>query len=141
MIAAGSNEYTATSAGVSALQRVAAEPGCSVLVISEQNRSSMGTDRQEAGADSRAIEYGAETVIALSRDASIREDENYEVPVTATIAKTRVGSPGTTIDLRFCGRFMRFREGDGSINVVSGSAGRGRKLTSSAGGHNGRAAD
>jgi replicative DNA helicase len=138
MIAGGASEYTATSAAVSALQRIGAERECSVLVVSEQNRSNMGTDRQEAGADSRAIEYGAEVVIALSRERNAIPDEDDEVPITATIAKNRDGSPGTTIDLRFCGRFMAFREGDGTANVVASAAGRG-KFTSSAGNHNGKA--
>jgi replicative DNA helicase len=138
VVAGGASEYTATSAAVSALQRIAADIECAVFVVSEQNRSSMGSDRQEAGADSRAIEYGAEVVIALSRDRGIREDENDEVPVTATLAKNRDGSPGTTIDLRFCGRFMTFREGDGTANVVASAAGRG-KLTSNVGNHNGKA--
>ena len=138
MIAGGASEYTATSAAVSALQRIGAERECSVLVVSEQNRSNMGTDRQEAGADSRAIEYGAEVVIALSRERNAIPDADDEVPITATIAKNRDGSPGTTIDLRFCGRFMAFREGDGTANVVASAAGRG-KFTSSAGNHNGKA--
>ena len=137
-VAGGASEYTATSAAVSALQRISADLKGSVLVISEQNRGSMGSDRQEGGADSRAIEYGAEVVIALSRDRSIREDSSFEVPVTLTLAKNRDGSPGTTIDLRFCGRFMTFREGDGTALVAASAAGRGR-FPSSAGKQNGKA--
>jgi replicative DNA helicase len=116
----GIDDRIATNQAIDALQQLAAELRCSILIIAEQNRASQGSDRQEAAADTRVFEYAAELIIALSRDRTIREDALGEFPVTATLAKNRHGSPGTVIDLRFSGRFMTFREGDGSINVVAG---------------------
>lgn len=139
----GIDDRVSTNQAIDALQCLAADAKCAVLIIAEQNRASQGSDRQEAAADTRVFEYAAELIIALSRDRSIREDVNGEFPVTATLAKNRNGSPGTVIDLRFSGRFMTFREGDGSINVAAGGRNglTNGKLATSVGLHNGKSAE
>jgi replicative DNA helicase len=106
------NEYEATNAALHALQRLSAELRCAVLVVAEQNRASMGSNRQEAAAGSRVFEYAAEVVVALERDRDAVPDADDEVPIFATLAKNRLGAAGKRIELRFAGGFMRFREAD-----------------------------
>jgi hypothetical protein len=118
------------------LQRFAADLNCSVFIVAEQNRASMGTDRQEASAGSRVYEYSAELIVALTRDRDAKPDTNGEVPIVASLVKNRHGDAGEKIDLRFSGRLMTFREGDGSANGKSGLT----KLASVVGNHNGRSA-
>jgi replicative DNA helicase len=111
---ASASEYDAIGIALNGLQGLAAQSGAAILVIAEQNRQSMGSDRQEAAAGSRVFEYSAECVLALYRDPKVQPDADGEVPISVTIAKNRNGSTGATIDLRLAGGFMRFREGDGS---------------------------
>jgi hypothetical protein len=72
----------------------------------------MGSDRQESAAGSRVFEYAAEVVVALSRDRDAAPDINGEIPITATLAKNRLGAAAARIDLAFNGGFMAFREAD-----------------------------
>jgi replicative DNA helicase len=115
----GLTEYEATNVALHQLQRLAADLGAAVVVVAEQNRTNMGSDRQEAAAGSRVFEYCAELVIALSRDRDAQLDADGEVPILATLAKNRHGSAGTKIDLRFAGGFMKFREGDGVVTLAT----------------------
>jgi replicative DNA helicase len=106
------SEYEATSEALRALQQLTAELSCAVLVVAEQNRASRGSERQEASAGTRVFEYAAEVVIALSRDPDAAPDVNGEIPITATLAKNRLGTAGTRVDFAFNGGFMAFREAD-----------------------------
>ena len=62
------NEYEALNHGIAGLRGLAHDLNCPVLAIAEQNRASMGKGGVSAGAGSRKIEYGSETVLDLSRD-------------------------------------------------------------------------
>jgi len=104
-------EYEALNAGVSGLQRLASRLGCAVLVVSERNRDSMKSGGINAGAGTRKIEYGAETVIDLERDAKQPEDGGGEVEIKLTLAKNRHGTAGKPLALRFNGALQRFSEG------------------------------
>jgi replicative DNA helicase len=125
-IGKGATEYDAVNAALDTLKKTATDLGAAVVVIAEQNRASMGSDRQESSAGSRLFEYIAENVIALHRDRATLPDADGEIPIVATIAKNRHGSADAKIDLRFCGRLMRFRDADGSA-VSSLDSRRGRK--------------
>ena len=63
-----------------------------------------------AGAGTRKIEYGAETVIDLSAEKDVQPDAAGEIPVVLTLAKNRNGAPGRKLYLRFHGPLQRFRE-------------------------------
>jgi replicative DNA helicase len=82
----------------------------SILLITEQSKASMDSDRQESSADSRVFAYISELVINLTRDRTIDADSNGEVPVLLTVGKNRHGAPGGRINLQFCGGKMTFRE-------------------------------
>ncbi len=110
-------EYDAIGQGLESLRSMAKELSCAVLVIAEQNRASMGSDRQEAARGSGVFEYLAICVISLTREPDAQPDDDGEIPITATVPKTRHGQAGARIDLRFAGRFMGFREGDGTAIV------------------------
>jgi replicative DNA helicase len=137
--ATGATEYEATNAALQSLQRLAADQSCSVFIVAEQNRASMGTDRQEASAGSRVFEYSAELIIALTRDRDAKPDPMHgEIPIVATLAKNRHGDAGERIDLRFSGRLMTFREGDGIVNVVTSGKNGSTKLAFASENYNGR---
>ena len=118
-IDARATEYDAVNAALTALQKLATELSAAVVVIAEQNRASMGSDRQDSSAGSRVFEYCAESVIALYRDPSTSPDASGEIPIFATIAKNRHGSAGAKVELRFAGGFMRFRDADESAFITS----------------------
>lgn len=113
----GMNEYEATSDAISALQSLAAELGIAILVVAEQNRASMGSDRQEAAAGTRAFEYGCEVMLALQRDKDAYVDADGSLEIDLVIAKNRLGAQGRRIPLRFEGGFMRFSESDGFASM------------------------
>jgi replicative DNA helicase len=106
----GATEYDALNIGLAALRTLAHQLSCPVLVIAERNRENMKNEGMSAGAGTRKIEYGAETVIALHRDPESREDVAGEVRVKARFAKNRNGAAGKEIPLRFHGALQRFRE-------------------------------
>lgn len=105
------DEYEGVNAAMADLRKLAAALNCAVLAISERNRESMGKGGQHAGAGSRKIEYSAETVIDLSREADAVRDAWGEVPVLARLAKNRHGAAGVKIPLKFHGAQQKFREG------------------------------
>jgi len=111
-LASGLQEYEALNAGVSDLQRLAHRIGCAVLVVSERNRDSMKTGGINAGAGTRKIEYGAETVIDLERASEAKDDGAGEVEVSLKLAKNRHGAAGKAIKLKFHGALQRFSEAD-----------------------------
>ncbi|HLZ73338.1 MAG TPA: DnaB-like helicase C-terminal domain-containing protein [Dehalococcoidia bacterium] len=109
-IAEGAPEYEALNVALSALRGLAQTLSCAVLAIAERNRASMTSGGLSAGAGSRKLEYGGETVLGLSREKDTPPDAAGEVEVTLTIEKNRNGSPGRKLPLRFHGALQRFRE-------------------------------
>ncbi len=109
-LSSGLPEYEALNVAVSDLQRLAHRLNCAVLVVSERNRDSMKSGGINAGAGTRKIEYGAETVIDLERSLDAKEDGAGEVEVTLKLAKNRHGSAGKAIRLKFHGALQRFSE-------------------------------
>jgi replicative DNA helicase len=109
---AAATEYDALNAGLAALRTLAHQLACPVLIICERNRAGMKTDSVNAGAGTRKIEYGAETVLSLDRKEDAREDGAGEVAVTLKFAKNRHGAAGKAVALKFHGAWQRFTEAD-----------------------------
>jgi replicative DNA helicase len=105
-------EYEALNVGVSDLQRLAARLGCAILIVSERNRASMKDGGINAGAGTRKIEYGAETVLDLDKDADAQADGAGEENRTLRISKNRHGAAGKPIVLKWHGALQTFRELD-----------------------------
>lgn len=102
-------EYEALNAALADLRSLAHGLGCPVLGVAERNRDSMKSGGLSAGAGTRKIEYGAESVIDLHTDHE-QFDGNGEKPVALKFTKNRNGDLGKAIDLRFHGALQRFRE-------------------------------
>lgn len=105
-----STEYDALNAALAVLRGLSHQLECPVLAIAERNRDSIKTGGLNAGAGTRKIEYGAETVIDLGRDPAVREDVLGEVEIKAKFAKNRHGAAGKEVLLNFHGALQRFRE-------------------------------
>lgn len=111
-----SNEYEKLNAAVAALQRLGLELNAAVLAVVERNRASMDSTSQSAGAGTRRIEYGAETVLAIQREHEGHEKEDWkpdargEYSVHLRVAKNRNGATGPKCSLRFHGALQTFRE-------------------------------
>lgn len=103
-------EYDALNAALAALRTLAHQLCCPILAVAERNRDSINRGGLNAGAGTRKIEYGAETVLDLTRDLSHREDTAGEVEVKVKLAKNRHGAAGKEVDLFFHGALQRFRE-------------------------------
>jgi replicative DNA helicase len=108
--ATGAGEYEILNAGLKALRELAHSLKCPVLFVSERNRDSMKSGGQSAGAGTRKIEYGTETVFDLDRDMSDKEDGAGEFSIALKLVKNRHGSVGKSIPLQFNGALQRFRE-------------------------------
>lgn len=104
-------EYESLNAGLAALRRIASQLNCPVLAVAERNRVSMDKGGLSAGAGSRKIEYGAESVLDLDCEKDARDDANGEKPVTLRIAKNRNGPAGRPVALKFHGALQRYTEG------------------------------
>jgi replicative DNA helicase len=111
-LASGLPEYEALNAAVGDLQRLSRRLHCAVLIVSERNRASMKDGGLNAGAGTRKIEYGAETVLDLDRDLDAPEDGAGELVITLRIGKNRHGTAGKKIPLKFHGALQTFREPD-----------------------------
>ncbi len=103
-------EYETLNAGIVALRQLAHELNCPVLVVAERNRGTMSTGGLSAGAGTRKIEYGAETVLDMERDSAKREDAAGEVEITVKFAKNRHGAAGKKVSIFFHGALQKFRE-------------------------------
>jgi len=103
------SEYDRLNRTLASLRGMASDLGCAVLAVAERNRSSMESGGLSAGAGSRKIEYGPETVMDLSRGKG-PVGAAGEAAVTLTLDKNRHGSPGVKVNLLFHGAFQRFRE-------------------------------
>lgn len=102
-------EYDRLNAGLAALRLLSKRLDCAVVAIAERNRSSMKTGGQSAGAGTRKLEYGAETVIELdTKDEFDAADGTREI--TASISKNRSGASGGKIRLRFHGALQKYTE-------------------------------
>jgi replicative DNA helicase len=104
------SEYELLNAGLSELRSLAATLACPILVIAERNRLSMYRGGLSAGAGTRKLEYGAESVWDLARDPNAPPLASGEEPVSLTLQKNRNGAAGSEIGLAFHGALQRFRE-------------------------------
>lgn len=105
-------EYDALNLALADLRRVAAHLECPVVAVAERNRQTVTKGGLNSGAGTRKIEYGAETVLDLERDAEAGEDAFGEAVVKLKVCKNRNGAvrTGDGIALRFHGALQRFRE-------------------------------
>lgn len=103
-------EYETLNAALAALRQLGHELNCPVLAVAERNRGTMTSGGLSAGAGTRKIEYGAETVLDLERDLTRREDIAGEVEITVKFAKNRHGAAGKKATLWFHGALQKFRE-------------------------------
>lgn len=106
----GATEYDGLNESLAALRSVAHRLACPILIVAERNRNAMARGGLNAGAGTRKLEYGAETVLDLKRDPDGRPDGAGEVPVTLVFSKNRNGAAGREVELRFHGALQRFRE-------------------------------
>ncbi len=106
------NEYEVLNAAIAGIRNLAHGLNCPVIYIAERNRASMGAGGQNAGAGSRKIEYGAETVISLNRDKDAKPDGAGETPITLKLDKNRHGTVGKSVNLTFNGALQRFKAGE-----------------------------
>ncbi|RYX80636.1 hypothetical protein EON83_27810 [bacterium] len=106
------DEYESINTGIKDLRDLALGMNIPILFTSERNRDSMKSGGLNAGAGSRKIEYGAETLFDLERDSETLQDGAGEVGITLKIAKNRHGAAGVEIPLKFNGALQSFRELD-----------------------------
>ena len=104
----GATEYDTLNVALASLRRLSHELNCPILAIAERNRDTMKGGGLSAGAGTRKIEYGAETVIDLERSAEAQADHNGEVEVRAKLCKNRNGAAGRSLSLKFHGALQRF---------------------------------
>lgn len=104
-------EYERLNDALAGLRALAARLACPVLAVCERNRATMSKGGLSAGAGTRKIEYGAETVLDLDVDDEDDEDAEGERCVSLKLAKNRSGRAGRKIALLFHGAQQRFREG------------------------------
>lgn len=109
------NEYEAVSDAVGIFRSIAAHLDCTVLAIAERNRASFAKnaskDKTGAGAGSRKLEYGSESVLSLERfEGEIPSDPDIEKFIDLTFSKNRNGSPGKEVRLLFNGAEQKYEE-------------------------------
>lgn len=104
------SEYDTLNAALLSLRQLAHQLNCPILAVAERNRDNMKGGGLSAGAGTRKIEYGAETVLDLTREMEKREDFAGEVEVRMKFAKNRHGAAGKGIDFKFHGALQRFSE-------------------------------
>jgi replicative DNA helicase len=107
---ANASEYDLISAGLDSVSSIASRLQCPILAISHRNRAGNKSDGGlHAGKGSGDLEYGAETVIDLTRKDET-PDANGETRIKATMQKNRHGIPGVSYDFAFSGRLQTFRD-------------------------------
>jgi replicative DNA helicase len=114
-------EYERLNTALADLRKMALTINCAVLLIAERSRAA-NEGGLSAGAGSRKIEYGSETVIELEREKVKDEsgktiDAEFdpftnEVPIIVKISKNRNGIPGGKVKVTFNGAFQLFTETD-----------------------------
>jgi len=102
------SEYETLGAAILGLRSLSHTLSCPVLAVSERNRDAMKGGGLSAGAGTRKIEYGAETVIDLTRDMTRRDDGAGEVEITLKLAKNRHGAAGRELPFSFHGAKQEF---------------------------------
>lgn len=102
-----SNEYEVLNAAIQGLRGLSHSAGCPILAISERNREGMKSGGMSAGAGTRKLEYGAESVIDFSR-VDEREDAGSAVGVVARLVKNRGGAAGRETRFLFHGATQTF---------------------------------
>ncbi len=102
-----SSEYEVLNAALLGLRGLSHAARCPILAISERNREGMKSGGMSAGAGTRKLEYGAESVIDLSR-ADEREEAGASVGVTARLVKNRSGAAGKETRFAFHGATQCF---------------------------------
>lgn len=107
-LADGAGEYETLNLAVKALRGIAHDLGAPVLFVSERNRASMKDGGLNAGAGSRKIEYGAESILDLDCE-KVQFDGAGEREVVLRIAKNRHGEAGMGLPLKFNGALQTFR--------------------------------
>ena len=105
-------EYERINKAMADIRVLTDELNIPVLCITERKRSSNNKNTQDAGAGSRKIEYGAESVMGLDtqEESSSFELSDSEKKVTFKLTKNRNGSVGKEIDFIFHGDLQSFRE-------------------------------
>ena len=103
------SEYESLNAGLAALRKLSHVLNCPIFVISERNRENMAGGLS-AGAGSRKIEYGAESVIDLERPRDAKPDGSGEVDITLVLRKNRQGAAGKPLLLKFNGALQSFQQ-------------------------------
>lgn len=106
----GAQEYEALNFGLAQLRRLAHENNAPLLLLCERNRESMKNGGQSAGAGTRKIEYGAETVIELESDSNTKANVKGERIVSIRLSKNRHGGAGGKSELWFNGALQSFTE-------------------------------
>jgi replicative DNA helicase len=96
--------------GILALRQLAHDLNVPVLFISERNRDGMKSGGMNAGAGSRKIEYGAESLFDLDKEEESELNGAGERLITLKIPKNRHGEQGVKIPLYFNGALQQFRE-------------------------------
>jgi len=104
----GAQEYEALNFGLAHLRRLAHDMNAPLLLLCERNRESMKNGGQSAGAGTRKIEYGAETVIELESDQNGIPNVKGEKVVTVRLSKNRHGAAGGKTELLFNGALQSF---------------------------------
>lgn len=111
---ADSQDYELISAACRELRTLAANLECPIVAIAERNRASFAKgankDKVGAGAGSRKIEYGSESVLNIERDDDQGPSPTGDQAVTLQFAKNRNGAAGREIQLIFEGGFQRYRD-------------------------------
>jgi replicative DNA helicase len=112
-------EYETLNAGIKSLRWLSHALKCPIMFISERNRESNkggAGGGLNAGAGTRKIEYGAETIFDLDRKMDEAESGAGEFDITLRLAKNRHGSIGKPIKLQFNGALQRFKEAEKAEN-------------------------
>jgi replicative DNA helicase len=104
----GAQEYEALNFGLARLRQLAHETSSPLVLMCERNRESMRSGGQSAGAGTRKIEYGAETVIELENDPLQKENVHGEKNITLRLSKNRHGAAGQRTELLFNGALQKF---------------------------------
>ena len=101
------SEYEMLNAALLGLRGLSHAAKCPVLAIAERNREGMKSGGLSAGAGTRKLEYGAESVLDLARSDE-REDAGSAVGVLVRLAKNRGGAAGREARLSFHGATQSF---------------------------------
>jgi replicative DNA helicase len=103
----GGTEYESLNEGILTLRSLSLALDCAVVAIGEIPKGQQGKDSALNGAGTRKIGFSAETVMELEKNGG---KDSVETSVKLTLRKNRHGEDDKSIDLKFNGAFMKFRE-------------------------------